>query len=207
MKTTHTHRGHCQICGRLQAAHNVSNTLAKHGYTVDFGFFNGVCPGAEHLPFEKSCDLIPPIAARLDDSAIALRQQAASIREFKAGFYPTHDHMFGNAFGSKFIRKNADGTFQRVVYEYLDAWQRKAGRKPEIKIEDDAVAHLVEYFKYRNATPAECSKICEEMFRESAERRAKELDREAQRTDDFAAMLRAKVATFIPNAPLVPVEK
>ena len=52
MKTTHTHKGHCQACGRLHAVDNETNKLANHGYTVDWGFFNGVCNGADHLPIQ-----------------------------------------------------------------------------------------------------------------------------------------------------------
>lgn len=46
-----THRGTCQACGRAQA--HFKGTIAKHGYTVDWGYFNGVCAGAEQLPLEQ----------------------------------------------------------------------------------------------------------------------------------------------------------
>ena len=46
-----THYGTCQICNNKQKAPN--GLLSKHGYTVDYGFFSGVCHGAEQLPFEK----------------------------------------------------------------------------------------------------------------------------------------------------------
>ena len=52
MKTTHTHRGHCQACGRVQAVDTANNLLAKHGYTVDFGYFDGVCTGSDRKPLE-----------------------------------------------------------------------------------------------------------------------------------------------------------
>jgi hypothetical protein len=52
MKTTHTHRGHCQACGRVQAVDTANNLLAKHGYTVDFGYFDGVCTGSDRQPLE-----------------------------------------------------------------------------------------------------------------------------------------------------------
>lgn len=52
-KRTHTHRGHCQACGALQAAQlSQSQRLAKHGYTVDGGYFNGVCQASDKLPIE-----------------------------------------------------------------------------------------------------------------------------------------------------------
>ena len=51
-----THEGTCQCCGKLHKLPN--GRLSKHGYTVDWGFFNGVCLGAGFPPYELSCDLI-----------------------------------------------------------------------------------------------------------------------------------------------------
>ena len=49
-----THQGECQGCGRVQKL--PGGSLSLHGYTVDWGFFNGTCGGAKHLPHELSCD-------------------------------------------------------------------------------------------------------------------------------------------------------
>lgn len=55
-----THTGTCQICGRPQKL--PSDMLAKHGYKVaGYGFFVGTCHGSDSLPYEKSCDLLPPM--------------------------------------------------------------------------------------------------------------------------------------------------
>lgn len=43
-------RGHCQMCGREQAVRGV---MAHHGYTVDNGYFNGVCSGHDYAPIER----------------------------------------------------------------------------------------------------------------------------------------------------------
>lgn len=51
-----THKGTCQCCGSLQKL--PSGFLSNHGYTVDWGMFNGTCQGAGHKPFEQSTDLI-----------------------------------------------------------------------------------------------------------------------------------------------------
>ena len=48
-----TYLGHCQACGRLQAIHVKTGKIAKHGYTTDYGFFNGTCNGSDHLPMEQ----------------------------------------------------------------------------------------------------------------------------------------------------------
>lgn len=49
MKDTHTHRGHCQYCLRVIAIDVTTGQLAKHGYTVRGGMFQGQCPGSEVL--------------------------------------------------------------------------------------------------------------------------------------------------------------
>src|SRR5690349_9600304 len=58
-KTKHTHTGTCQACGRQQAVDNtVLHKIAKHGYTVNFGYFNGVCFGARgEMPAELDVEL------------------------------------------------------------------------------------------------------------------------------------------------------
>jgi hypothetical protein len=71
-----THSGTCQICGaRQKLPHGI---LAKHGYNVKWGFFSGVCNGADHLPFEQSCDLVEAaiVAARMQIEVIAERIEA-----------------------------------------------------------------------------------------------------------------------------------
>lgn len=51
-----THKGTCQICERIQKLPR--EKMSKHGYTVDFGYFQGVCHGASCLPFEESCEVL-----------------------------------------------------------------------------------------------------------------------------------------------------
>lgn len=55
-KNKATHQGTCQVCGRLQML--PAGVLSKHGYTKQFGFFNGVCWGAGSKPFEQAYDLL-----------------------------------------------------------------------------------------------------------------------------------------------------
>jgi len=45
-------RGNCQCCGKQQAVKN--GTMAKHGYTVEHGWFNGVCSGERFAPIQVS---------------------------------------------------------------------------------------------------------------------------------------------------------
>lgn len=53
-----THQGTCQICGRIHKVNNVTGLIATHGYTVDYGYFNGACNGSDKLPLEVSCDAL-----------------------------------------------------------------------------------------------------------------------------------------------------
>lgn len=52
MTNASTHTGICQACGRRQAVHVKTGMIAKHGYTTEYGFFNGTCGGSDALPLE-----------------------------------------------------------------------------------------------------------------------------------------------------------
>ena len=45
-------RGNCQCCGREHAV--VDGRMAKHGYTVESGWFKGVCAGKHFAPIQVS---------------------------------------------------------------------------------------------------------------------------------------------------------
>jgi hypothetical protein len=45
-------RGNCQCCGREQAV--VGGLMSKHGYTVEHGWFSGVCSGNHYQPMQFS---------------------------------------------------------------------------------------------------------------------------------------------------------
>lgn len=45
-------RGNCQCCGREQAV--VGGLMSKHGYTVQNGWFQGVCSGNHYQPMQVS---------------------------------------------------------------------------------------------------------------------------------------------------------
>jgi hypothetical protein len=77
MRNEATHNGTCQVCGRQQAF--FAGSVAKHGYDVRHGFFNGVCVGAEKAPAEHSVDLTRSIIIQLTDEAAALNERADSI--------------------------------------------------------------------------------------------------------------------------------
>ena len=76
-----THKGTCQVCGRVQAINAKTGMLAKHGYTVEWGWFEGTCRGSDHLPFEKSCELVKKSIVWAEERLVAL---ANMIEETKA---------------------------------------------------------------------------------------------------------------------------
>jgi len=82
MKTTHTHKGHCQVCGDVHAVDNTHNGLAKHGYDVTWGFFNGTCNGADNLPIQLDRTLADTTITNLDEEANKLESAIISINDW-----------------------------------------------------------------------------------------------------------------------------
>lgn len=71
-----THNGTCQVCGRMQAVK--AKGLAKHGYTVEWGFFSGVCDGAGEAPVEESTEILDATVSRLSAAAARLENTEPS---------------------------------------------------------------------------------------------------------------------------------
>lgn len=106
-KTPATHYGECQICGHQQKLPR--GVLSKHGYTKQWGFFSGTCPGAGHLPFEQSMALIPPRIEAAKKGAKNLRAQAKAKvleKDFNVRWtvYPSDLKMDSWTFAGKFGR-------------------------------------------------------------------------------------------------------
>lgn len=97
MKTTHTHRGHCQACGRVQAVDTANNLLAKHGYTVDFGYFNGVCTGSDRQPLEVDKSFTEQTIVELSDWVEKKRVLLAEAQDNKVTF--SHYSLRSNKYG------------------------------------------------------------------------------------------------------------
>lgn len=78
-QTTHTHKGTCQACGRTQAVDNGSKLIAKHGYTVDSGYFNGTCQGSDKKPAQLDLTLTNTVIAFCKRTALVHDQVAAAL--------------------------------------------------------------------------------------------------------------------------------
>jgi len=73
-----THFGHCQVCGNRQML--PGNLLSLHGYTKEYGFFNGTCHGARHKPLEQDRTVCDGVRVSLLQWADAQDAQAAAYR-------------------------------------------------------------------------------------------------------------------------------
>ena len=71
----HTHRGTCQVCGSQQAVNNKTGMMAKHGYTVEHGFFEGECPGSHNLTLESDRTMTDNIIGDLTRQADRIQKQ------------------------------------------------------------------------------------------------------------------------------------
>jgi hypothetical protein len=73
-------RGHCQCCGNQQAVKK--GHMSAHGYTVQHGWFEGVCMGQRYLPIEQDRTMTDKIVAQIHADIDALRVE---INDLTAG--------------------------------------------------------------------------------------------------------------------------
>lgn len=111
-----THNGHCQIC---EALHKLpGGKLAKHGYRVQSGMFNGICPGADNEPYELSCQLIKEILPILDRQINDLKAYIAGLlkREGVIGWvrlYGKQSHHDKHSYYYAEVKIEKDPDFRR----------------------------------------------------------------------------------------------
>jgi len=71
-------RGHCQCCGKQQAVLSTGR-MSKHGYTVDHGWFNGICQGEKYAPMEKDRSVTDKIVSDIRAEVATMEQKAVDI--------------------------------------------------------------------------------------------------------------------------------
>lgn len=108
-----THSGSCQCCGSQQKLPN--DRLSKHGYTVEYGWFNGVCRGAGHEPFEVSCKLIETFIKQAEEHKASIEAQ---IKKWNRT--ASEDACWIHAY-----RKTERFGISRYVWEYVPAFERQ----------------------------------------------------------------------------------
>jgi hypothetical protein len=72
-------RGNCQCCGRQQA---VNGRMAKHGYTVEQGWFSGVCQGAKYKPMQQERVVTDMMISEVRAN---VRELLKEVEELKSG--------------------------------------------------------------------------------------------------------------------------
>ncbi|MDC9654373.1 hypothetical protein [Xanthomonas perforans] len=75
------HRGHCQHCGREQAV--LRGHMAKHGYTVESGWFKGECGGHRYAPIETERAEADVLIASVQADVARLRSHVRSLQQGK----------------------------------------------------------------------------------------------------------------------------
>jgi hypothetical protein len=78
METIKQIRGNCQCCGRDQAVKN--GRMAKHGYTVERGWFAGVCFGERFAPMQVSREQTDKVIADITAEIPELIAKAELIK-------------------------------------------------------------------------------------------------------------------------------
>lgn len=140
-----THSGTCQLCGRLQKLPN--GLMAKHGYTVQWGFFEGTCPGSDAQPFELSKDLIAERIEWAARRASSLHRDAEDAEEHRDMVW-VHEHvpakfhggrrLSGYAFWRGIPREQVE---IRTGYSTTVHWIGKDGEKRQDIVRETRVRH------------------------------------------------------------------
>lgn len=79
---SHTHRGHCQMCLRVQAIDMQTGLIAKHGYNVAHGYFSGTCPGSHAPSLHIERVLTNLLIKRCESDAV---DHALAMADYKLG--------------------------------------------------------------------------------------------------------------------------
>jgi len=85
-------RGNCQCCGREHAV--VDGKMAKHGYTVESGWFKGVCAGKHFAPIQVSREQTDTLIASVRAQVLEMIAKADLVAsgEFKPTTITRHPH-------------------------------------------------------------------------------------------------------------------
>lgn len=192
MKTSHTHRGHCQVCDRLHAVDNVTGLLSDHGYTIPAHWHmrNASCVGAKELPYEKSRDVIPRFVKMLKDSAKHFDEQAALLLTF-----PPRE--VGTTRFNWTLEKFPDGTYQFKHYQHLDAWARKRGEVGKV----DQTLSVQEWYAHLPAEQA--AEYTERMYQQECAQLSRNAKSHAERSRADAARWQKRYDSWT-SKPLQP---
>lgn len=74
------YRGHCQVCGNLQA---VNGVMSKHGYKVNNGWFTGICSGRSYAPIEVDCSATKQTIEAIEADIVEMGKQIEAVESGK----------------------------------------------------------------------------------------------------------------------------
>lgn len=98
------------VCGREQAIMKTGR-MSKHGYTVEHGWFNGVCAGEDFVPVQVSRTETDRMIADIRKQVVHIRAEADAMENNET--HPEH------VFKSKYV----DGKMVSVPYPFFGASQ------------------------------------------------------------------------------------
>ncbi len=78
-------RGNCPCCGREQAV--INGNMSKHGYTVENGWFNGVCSGDRFAPMQVQRTVTDDLVKQVLLDVEVLKQNITQLESGK--IHPT----------------------------------------------------------------------------------------------------------------------
>lgn len=170
-----THSGHCQLCGRGQMLPN--GKLSKHGYTVEWNFFNGVCDGADNQPYEESCALLPPVIVSMKAQAARLRAAAKETRAQTASVWVNERIESTRGYGYAATRLWREIPVGEMIELGYDAkWMGKDGKPQSTRtyVHTKVQADVVAYLNEQRATDFERSANQHKTYVEWCEKRVAE---------------------------------
>lgn len=137
-----THRGTCQLCAHDQKL--PGNRLSLHGYTVQWGFFSGTCPGSRGMPYELSCDLIAEAIASQKVAIKSQRKFAAEQRALTAEVWVTERRYDARGYNAPaLVRKIAA---DQIAFKYHGVvWMGYNGKQQSTSVKaDSAIDAIIE---------------------------------------------------------------
>jgi len=114
-------RGNCQCCGRQQAI--VRGDMAQHGYTVERGYFEGVCYGYQFSPLQVS-------RAKADEIIAECRADAVELLALVAA-YQSGAKVPGKVKNPSYKMAELEAN-PMVPYASLNSWQQADALKMAI---------------------------------------------------------------------------
>ena len=190
MKTTHTHKGHCQVCGALHAVDNSHNGLAKHGYDVSYGFFNGTCSGADSRPIQLDRTIADKTVSQLKEYIVDMQNELSANETW------TPETVYGYMLDGKNVTLMYRSSFFNLTDGLLDARNEKyntdyhrmiAKGYTTVKYTFDEFSSIVDEVSYETE---------EKLVRYWREVRARQLKNKIDKSEDHIHFLQDLVKKF-----------